>query len=134
MTEFFRHIRPLEVNQRGEITSQRNGGISFLCVQHEDSSIEFWIYVCPFSAGFSARAAVARLRQSKTMAAPWGRIDGPTEEPLLLQLVKSISQEKTLPTSVTGILRQIVEQNLTAEEKHAHLKEQNAIKIYSTES
>lgn len=133
MTEFFRHFRPLEVNQRGEIISQRNGGISFLCIQHEDSSIDFWIYVCPFTAGFSSRAAVNGLRQSRTRASPWGRIEQPTDEPLILQLVRAVGQKTDLPTDVTRIIREIAEQNLAAEEKHAQLKEQNAIQLYSSE-
>lgn len=131
MTEFFRHFRPLEVNQRGEIISQRNGGISFLCKQHGDSSIDFWIYICPFTAGFSSRAAVTRLRKSAEHAAPWGRLGHPTDEPLILQLVRGISEKRDLPTDVTRILREIVEINLGVEDKHEQLKEQNAIQLYA---
>jgi hypothetical protein len=129
MNEIFRHLRPLEINRRGEIISQRNGGVSFLCYQKEDSSIDFWVYVCPLNAGFSAKAAVNKLRESSKNADPWGSFQ-PNADPLILQLVSKVGKSE-LPTSVTQMLLQITKNNLAVEEKLAAMKPKSSLNIYA---
>lgn len=89
---------------------QRNGGISFLCLQHEDSRVDFWVYVCPLDAGFSSKAAVRRLRDAKESAAPWGTFM-PTNDPLLSQLCAQVRQTD-LPSTVPTILLEMIVNNI----------------------
>lgn len=102
-----------------------------MCIQKEDSSMDFWIYICPFNAGFSAKAAVTRLRENRKIAAPWGTII-PDGSPLILQLVSEVGKSE-LPTNVTKMLIEIVQMNLQAEEKLEQLKPKSSLEIYNAE-
>lgn len=130
--EIFRHFRPLQFGRRGEVGPQRNGGISFRCLQHDDSSIDFWVYICPLTAGFSAKEAVRRLRENAEKASPWGHFV-PTDEPLIFQLVQELTRSELTSAHLKLLLLHIIETNMAVETKVAQLATLNTKNEYATD-
>jgi hypothetical protein len=94
------------------------GGISFLFHPREQGIYDYWIYVCPLDAKFSAAAAVARLNTliDETIK-PWGTINK-TDEPILSTAIRSIiSEEDELPTTVSHLALKFVMTNLKEQTK-----------------
>jgi len=111
MAEIFRHFRPLKFDRsRVTVTPLSNGGVSYLLRPTEDGTYNFWIYICPFDAGFSAKAAVKRLREVvDDGVAPWGTIKM-NSLPLIDQLVAATTQTD-LPTEVGDMVKKIWHRN-----------------------
>lgn len=130
--EIFRHFRPLQFSKRGEVVPKKNGGISFRCLQHEDSSIDFWVYICPTTAGFSAKEAVRRLRENADKASPWGHF-APTEEPLIYQLVSELTRSELTSAHLKLMLLNIIETNIAVETRQAQLSLLNTKKEYAAD-
>lgn len=74
MSEIFRHLRPLYFDKdRVTVTPQRNGGVTYLVKPIGQAHYEFWIYICPLDAEFSAKVATRKLREvANNGVAPWG--------------------------------------------------------------
>ena len=113
--EIFRHFRQVELSPRGEMKPAKNGGLSFLAMHNDQGQIDFWIYICPLTAGFSAKAAVKKLREIKDVAAPWGTFTL-TDQPLLDQLLEQ-SILTDIPTDIGSLIDLIRSANTLQEEK-----------------
>ena len=110
-SEIFRHVRPHWVNKaRKTIDPLPHGGISFLFLTSgEDKSYDYWIYICPDDAIFSARVAAAKLRQvAASGVKPWGNISLSSSS-ILDEAIKSVlAEEDELPTEVALQLFEIM--------------------------
>lgn len=102
--EIFRHFRPTWFDKnRAVVSPLPNGGISFLFLPvGAKSDFNYWIYVCPDDAIFSAKVAVSKLREVAIRGVkPWGTITL-AEDSLLDTAVKSvIKEEGDLPTTAS---------------------------------
>lgn len=114
-TEFFRHLRPHWFNrERMQIEPLTNGGISFLLFPVAEKTYDYWVYICPEDAMFSAKAAVKKLRQvKKTGTAPWGTIIL-TNKPIIDILCDNASLPK-LPSNLADLIKKIKYLNERAE-------------------
>jgi hypothetical protein len=86
--------------------------------------------MCPLSAGFSARAAVMRLREAAANnVVPWGKIkiDG---RPLIDQLLEE-AQKNELPSDVARMIKNIRQVNEQSTRILNSYKQQDTIKIYA---
>lgn len=126
--EIFRHFRQIELSERGEMKPARNGGLSFLAMHNDNGQIDFWIYICPLSAGFSARAAVKKLREIRTVASPWGTFKL-TDRPLLEQLLHHATITD-IPTDIGRMINLIQSANEIQQKKQALQLSMNSKQIY----
>lgn len=126
--EIFRHFRQVELSPRGEMKPAKNGGLSFLAMHNDQGQIDFWIYICPLTAGFSAKAAVKKLREIKDVASPWGTFTL-TDRPLLDQLLEQ-AVLTDIPTDIGEMIDLIQSANATQEEKRMSKLSLNAKSIY----
>jgi hypothetical protein len=96
------------------------GGISFLFHPREQGVYDYWIYVCPTDAKFSAAAAVTRLNTLiDGNIKPWGTINK-GDEPILSTAVRSvISEQNELPTTVSHLALKFVMNNLQEQTKRS---------------
>jgi hypothetical protein len=100
---------------RVTVTPQRNGGVSYLAKPVGPGEYEFWLYICPLNAEFSAKAAVRKLREVVASGvAPWGcfKLE---RRPLMDYLVLNTSKTK-LPTEAGKMAEMIWAQNQKQEE------------------
>lgn len=120
MSEIFRHLRPVWYDSiRAEILPMKNGGISFYLQPVNDShgAYYYWIYICPMEIPFSSKSAVKALRdRSERKVAPWGKIQI-NDDPLILQLLKSLMAESDLPSHASKMAFDIVMTIWAAESK-----------------
>lgn len=130
--EVFRHLRPQDFCLRKQKTPQKNGGISFLCVLNDVGEYDFWIHICPLTAGFSVKSAVHRLRHARVNASPWGTITL-DERPLLDQLVDSIFSSE-LPTTLLELLTYIQSTNLNVARKLEKINNNTSIDLYESDN
>lgn len=118
---FFRHFRP-EYFDRKSMTMKpaSYGGISFLFHPKEQGVYDYWIYVCPTDAKFSAAAAVNRLNTLIDGGIkPWGTINK-SDEPILSTAVRSVIEEQNeLPTTVSHLALKFVMTNLQEQTKRS---------------
>ena len=129
--EVFRHLRPLEVSVRHTLIPQKNGGISFLCSTTKKTHFDFWVYICPFDAGFSPKGALNKLRLVKAKVSPWGVIEL-DDRPLIEQLCDAVSRSE-LPTKVTQMLVDIQVINYAATLKLESIKNKSVLGLYATD-
>lgn len=118
---FFRHFRPEYFDKRTmSIKPAAYGGISFLFHPREQGVYDYWIYVCPTDAKFSAAAAVTRLNTLiDGNIKPWGTINK-GDEPILSTAVRSvISEQNELPTTVSHLALKFVMNNLQEQTKRS---------------
>lgn len=112
MSEFFRHLRPVEFDRKtGLINNSPYGGISFLLTPIGEKCYKYWIYICPLTFQFSAKTAIARLRQCKeNNTVEWGTVnlDG---RPIIEILIEDLSSADKLPSESTMIAYSILSQN-----------------------
>jgi hypothetical protein len=118
---FFRHFRPEYFDRKTmAMKPAAYGGISFLFHPREQGIYDYWIYVCPTDAKFSATAAVTRLNTLiDGSIKPWGTINK-TDEPILSTAIRSIiSEEDELPTTVSHLALKFVMTNLQEQTKRS---------------
>lgn len=106
----------------------KNGGLSFLAMHNDQGQIDFWVYICPLTAGFSAKAAVKKLREIKDVAAPWGTFTL-TDQPLLDQLLEQ-SILTDIPTDIGSLIDLIRSANTQQEEKRIAKLSINTKQLY----
>lgn len=107
------------MNKRGELEPERNGGISFLLVPYAERQYNFWVYICPWSAGFSAKTAVHALRKAaENDVAPWGSLDL-DDRPLIDQLFDATKStpEHLAKSEMMSMLSQIGVTNMVQQAK-----------------
>lgn len=112
-------MRPLKLSKRGELEPERNGGVSFLLTPFAERHYNFWVYLCPWSAGFSAKTAVHALRKAvENQVAPWGflQLD---DRPLIDQLYQATTSvpEHLAKSDLITMLTQIGIRNMVQETK-----------------
>jgi hypothetical protein len=99
-----------------------------------DGHYNFWVYLCPFTAEFSARAANHALRTAaRNDVMPWGQFQI-NEHPLTDQLIKaSIKslEERGLPSDLSKMLAQIEQTNVREQGKKQKFIEQGYRKLYA---
>lgn len=130
--EIFRHLRPQWFDAKTfNITPQKSGGISFLLKPLENGTYNYWLYICPLDAPFSTKVAVHNLRERAARSIePWGRITL-TDEPILIQLVKSVMSEEYLVSDASKMAFEIIMTVWSSEaKKEKALSDPAAISIY----
>lgn len=130
-SEIFRHLRSHWYDRKSHtIKPLTHGGVSFLLQPTAEKTYDFWIYICPEDASFSARQAVKTLREiAERKTVPWGTVVM-NEEPIIEQLTKSIIYEQhVLPSEVGHQVLKIVMVN-----SYAAWKQLNAQNKYSESS
>ena len=61
----------------------------------------YWIYICPMDAPFSRKVAVYNLRNKvRRGVEPWGEIKMNDDDPVMIQLLKSVMSEDKLTSRV----------------------------------
>lgn len=115
MSEIFRHLRPLTFDKdRLALAPRRNGGVSYMLRLKEDSTYDFWLYVCPLDAEFSSKAAVHKLRQvADSGVAPWANVT--MNGAKLIDLLVAATVQTDLPTEVGKLAEYIWRLNNSAE-------------------
>lgn len=99
-------------------------------------SYDFWIYICPLDAEFSAKQAVYSLRLAENYGCvPWGNItlDGSP----LIDLLVDATVKTSLPTETSSMVKWIKEKNKYMNAKLDQLKERykrEGVIYYSEES
>jgi|SRR5579859_537495 len=117
--EIFRHLRPSWYDRKSHtVKPLTNGGISFLLKPTAERTYNFWIYICPEDASFSAKQAVKTLREiAARQTVPWGTLTT-SDEPIIEQLTKFIIYEQhVLPSEVGHQVLKIVMVNSYATHK-----------------
>lgn len=116
--EIFRHLRPQWYDSTAHsILPQKNGGISVLLLPTSDGEYSYWIYICPLDAEFSTKVAVKNLRDRvEKGVVPWGKVVL-TDEPIVLQVLKSIMNEKHDSSDVSKMALEIMISIWAAESK-----------------
>ena len=114
-SEVFRHLRPNWFDRNAfELKPRSKGGISFLLVPTEQTKVyNFWLYMCPMDAVFSAKQAVKTLRDVyRNNVVPWGTITL-SHKPILDELVSTLILNKQyVPKSpAIEMIENIVMQN-----------------------
>jgi hypothetical protein len=108
--EIFRHLRPHWYNRTSHtIEPLTHGGVSFLLKPTAERTYDFWIYICPEDASFSARQAVKSLRDVQARGVvPWGTLTL-ADDPIIEQLSKFIiTEQHVLPSEVGHQVLKIV--------------------------
>jgi hypothetical protein len=107
------------LSKRGELEPERNGGVSFLLIPFADRHYDFWVYICPWSAGFSSKTAVHSLRKAvDNNVAPWGTLEM-DDRPLIDQLYEATTSvpEHLAKSEMMSMLSQIGITNMVQQAK-----------------
>lgn len=107
-TEFFRHLRPQWFDaQRLQLVPEPRGGVSFLLVPVAEGRYDFWLNICPMTAPFSAKQAVAHLRRARQAGtAPWGTVTL-DDRPIIQQLCEATHRSPATGLPAISVSRQL---------------------------
>jgi hypothetical protein len=95
-----------------------------------EGQYNFWVYLCPFTAGFSARAAVNAMRTAVwNNVVPWGQVHI-DDRPLIEQVVEA-AEHRDLPSDLLKMLNEIEQINLQEEHKKKKFMEQQYRNLYA---
>lgn len=115
-TEIFRHLRSNWFDRRtSTLIPNPMGGVSFLLRPKAEKTYDFWVYICPDTASFSAKQSVKTLRErAASGVVPFGTISL-TEEPLIEQLIRFVlSESGALPSELGKQVLEILICNISA--------------------
>lgn len=91
----------------------------------------YWVYICTMDAPFSPKVSVQNLRDRAARGVePWGEIIM-SEDPVMIQLLKSVMSEENLASDVSKMAFEIMMTVWAAEAKKEKAKsDPKAIQIY----
>lgn len=116
--EIFRHLCPQVFNSRAmELENARMGGVSFLMRPIASGVYNFWVYVCPEDAQFSARQAVKSLRDRADSGTVEYGVVTLNGDPLIDQLIAATQASHALPSKIPDQISRILSTNAVEAEK-----------------
>lgn len=136
-TEIFRHLRSTWFDRRNStLIPNPMGGVSFLLHPRAEKTYDFWVYICPETATFSAKQSVKTLRERHAAGiVPFGTISL-TDEPLIEQLIRFVlNEEMALPSELGKQILEILICNISARSTFEKVKlaASSAVELYEAD-